>query len=91
MGVGVFRHDIGDVLEHLQGEHIQPGTALSVLAHALFQSGEVLVDVPVELQPVDAGDGGAGLERHLLAIESLYQPADTPAVDETDPAPGGEV
>nr|DAM78832.1 MAG TPA: hypothetical protein [Caudoviricetes sp.] len=64
----MFRHDIGDILKHLQREHIQPGGILTVFSDGRFQGFQVLVDVTIELHAIDTGNGGRCPERHLLAV-----------------------
>ena len=46
----MLRHNVGDILEHLQTEQVKAGTFLIIIPHALFQRAQVRIDVPAEAE-----------------------------------------
>lgn len=65
----MLRHNVGDILEHLQTEQVKAGTFLIIIPHALFQRAQVLIDVPAEFDAVQTRNGCAGAELHHLTID----------------------
>ena len=61
-------HDVGDVLKHLKGEHIEVGGTLIPLSDSFTQHIEILVDISVELDPINTRKAGRYLEGHLLSV-----------------------
>ena len=46
-------HDVGDVLKHLKGEHIEVGGTLIPVSDSFSQHIEILVDISVELDAIN--------------------------------------
>ena len=64
-------HDVGDVLEHLKGEHIEVRGILITVSDCLSERIEILIDISVELDAINTRNGGRCLEGYLLFI-NLY-------------------
>jgi len=67
--VGVLRHYIGDVFEHLKAQKIQPGVVLVISFDGFLQRTQALIDVPLELDPVNTRDDRRGPEFDRLSID----------------------
>ena len=61
-------HDVGDVLKHLKGEHIEVGGTLIPVSDSFSQHIEILVDISVELDAINTRNGGRCLEGYLLSV-----------------------
>lgn len=61
-------HNIGDVLEHLKGEHIEVRGTFIIVSDCLSERIEILVDISVELDTINTRNGGGCLEGHLFSV-----------------------
>ena len=57
-GICMLCHDVGDVLKHLKGEHIEMGRTLIPVSDSLSQRIEILIDISVELDAINMRNGG---------------------------------
>ena len=60
-------HDVGHILENLQILDLQLFTVIGLALVRCFQLGQVLENVPFELDAVEARNRGGGTEPYLLA------------------------
>ena len=64
----MFRHDVGDVLEHFKALDVESRTFLVAFLHRGLKRSEILVDIPAELDTVKTRHSGTRLERNLDTV-----------------------
>ena len=56
--VCVLCHDVGDVLEHLKGEHIEVRGILITVSDSFSKCIEILINIPMKLNTINTRNGG---------------------------------